>query len=530
MPPARARVIHSVLMSEAIRLGVPADRVKAFLAADLAAVRSPWAIPGMEALVARFDAAARQGKRLVLFGDFDTDGATATAVLYATLWRRMPSARRYNPWFREGYGLQVAQVERFAAEGVQVIATIDNGITAHQAVERARELGVEILIIDHHLPRSDIGAPHTTYIDPPDNVLSASQVGYLVAQALRETWWGEAGHDDGGLALAAIGAQMDWMPLDIAENRGWVARAQQIIHSPACPPGLAAIRRALGEDYVSSELLSIGAPLNLGKRLKSIDTNLVVELLLPDTPDARRDELAAHLVSERKRVEQLERGVYERVMSEADDLRSGPGVLIYTVESPDDDLAELEGPLASKLTYATGRPTLTLRRYPNLIAFSGRAAGTFSFASFIGDAGLWRVVINMGGHARAIGGSFMPNRLDDFTAAVQAWARSTQGQEIWSNTVEPRVSPHDLAELSPQVAFTLARTLGPFGRHFRRPEYQTTVQVRQGITYSGRTVVHVDTPLVDGKHRLTFIFDEALCDGKRIGVTMVGRPSRQAVE
>ncbi len=131
---------------------------------------------------------------------------------------------------------QVAQVERFAAKGIEVIVTIDNGITAHTAVERTVELGVETLIIDHHLPRSDIGAPHTTYLDPPDNVLSASQVGYLVAQALRETWWGEAGHDDGALALAAVGAQMDWMPLNVAENRGWIAHAQRIINAAAYPP------------------------------------------------------------------------------------------------------------------------------------------------------------------------------------------------------------------------------------------------------------------------------------------------------
>src|SRR5512136_366500 len=153
---------NSLLLSEAARLGIPSDRVHEFLVASLSNVRSPWDIPGMEALVARLDAAAKQDKRLLLLGDFDTDGTTATAVLFATLARKLPSARRYNPWFREGYGLQAGQVERFAAEGVQVIVTIDNGITAHDAVERARQLGVEVLIVDHHLPRSDIGPPRTT--------------------------------------------------------------------------------------------------------------------------------------------------------------------------------------------------------------------------------------------------------------------------------------------------------------------------------------------------------------------------------
>ena len=514
---------HGWLLAEVIRLGIPSERAQAFLAADLACVRSPWDIPGMDVLVARLDAMANDNKRVLLFGDFDADGATATAVLFATLARRMPSVRRYIPWFHEGYGLQVAQVERFAAEGIQVIITIDNGITAHAAVERAQELGLETLIIDHHLLRSDIGAPRTIYIDPPDSLLSASQVGYLAAQALRQTWWGEASHDDWGLAIAAVGAQMDWMPLDVAENRGWIARAQQIINSHACPPGLAAIRRALGEDYTSSELDTLGAPLNLGKRLKSVDPNLVVELLLPDTPTSRRDQLAAYLVSERKRVEQMERSAHERALSDANKLRHERGMLIYTVESPDDDLAELEGPLANKLTYATGQPVLALRRYPNVIAFSGRAAGTFSFASFIGDAGLRRIVLNMGGHAKAMGGALKPDRLDDFLAAVRGWEKRTQGQEIWSNTAESPMPPHTLTELTPQIAYLLARQLGPFGHRFRRPAYRATLQVRQGVAYSGENMVSADIALLEGAHQVTFTFYEAYCDGERIGLACYPR-------
>jgi single-stranded-DNA-specific exonuclease len=521
MQETRTRVAHQdVLFSEVIRLGIPAERAQAFLSANLSALRSPWDIPGMDQLVARVDAAARENKSLLLLGDFDTDGTTATAVLHATLARRMPATRRYNPRYHEGYGLQTVQVERLAAEGVQVIATIDNGITAHAAVERARQLGVETLIIDHHLPRSDIGAPKTTIIDPPDNVLSASQVGYLVAQALRETWWGESGHDEWGLALAAVGAQMDWMPLDVAENRGWVAHAQQMINSDQCPAGLASIRRALGEDYTSSELLTVGSPLNLGKRLKRIDPNLIVELLLPNTPGARRDEIAAHLVAQRKRVEQMERSTHERALSDAERLRDERGLLIYTVESPDDDLAELEGPLANKLTYATGRPTLTLRHTPDLIAFSGRAAGTFSFASFISDAGLRRVVNNMGGHAKAMGGAFKPDRLDDFIAAARAWEKSTQGQDIWADTTEAPAPPHNLAQLSPQIAVTLARALGPFGHRFRRPMYETVVQVRDGRATSGTALVETNLPLPDGTHRVTFTFDEAQCNGDGIGIAI----------
>lgn len=511
-------VDSNLLASELARLGLPPDRAPAFLAANLSDVRSPWTIPGMRQVVERFDDAARQGRQVLLFGDFDTDGATATAVLFSTLARRMPLARRYNPLFSEGYGLQPEQVDRLAAEGVQLIATIDNGITAHPAVARARELGVETILIDHHLPRSDIGPPPTTFVDPPDHVLSASQVGYLVAQALRETWWGEGGHDDWGLALAAVGAEMDWMPLDIPENRGWVAHAQAVINGPGCPQGLAALRQALGEEYTASELMSVGGPLNLGKRIRRVDPGAIVELLLPETSQARRAEIAAFLVDRRKWIEEVEREVYDRTLREAGRLRAGQGLLIHTVESLDPDLAEIEGPLANKLAQATGRPVLALRRYSDLIAFSGRAAGTFSFASFLIDPGVRRVVLSMGGHAKAIGGSFPPDRLEEFYAAAHAWGASTQGQPIWQNTHDPETAPRHLDRLTPEVAYTLARALGPFGHRFRRPVYQTPLTVRTGQAFSGECPVHTGLTLEDGEHLVSFTLSEAWCDGERIGI------------
>jgi single-stranded DNA-specific DHH superfamily exonuclease len=156
-----------------------------------------------------------------------------------------------------------------------------------------------------------------------------------------------------------------------------------------------------------------------------------------------------------------------------------------------------------------------------LVAFSGRGAGTFSFASFISDPGLRNVVINMGGHAKAMGGAFKPDRLDDFIAAVRAWEQSTQGQSIWADTTEPPPAPHDLAELAPELAFTLARALGPFGHHFRRPAHRTTLRLHDGRAYSRDTPVHANVPLPGGPQTVTFTFDEARCDGEQVGINVL---------
>jgi hypothetical protein len=120
-----------------------------------------------------------------------------------------------------------------------------------------------------------------------------------------------------------------------------------------------------------------------------------------------------------------------------------------------------------------------------------------------------------------MGGAFKPDRLDDFVAAVRAWEKTTRGQDIWADTTEPPVPPHDLPELTPQIACALARWLGPFGHRFRRPVHRTTLEIRQGRAYSGTNLVHTDSPLPHGMHQVKSTLDEAQCDGEHIGIVLL---------
>ncbi len=496
----------------------PTEQALALATAGPAHIRSPWAVPGMEPLVERLVAALRHGETLLLFGDFDADGVTGSAVLFRALASYSDRVQRYTPFYHEGYGLHVAQVEDFARRGVRVIVTVDSGVSSYEAVERARQLGLEVLVTDHHLPRPDLGPAGTLAINPPDYLLSGAQLAYLTAQAVRERLEGRTEPDPWGLALSAVGAQADWVALDQPETRAWVALGQAAINGPECPGGLQALRRLLGETYTRSELRSLWGLLNMGKRSHLIDPNTVVEALLPTTPPTRAAEVFQELARERARTYSAAEGIAAAALEE---LRGqvGQGLLIHEIHVPDDTLSEVEGPLTSRIVELTGRPAMVLRQAGGQINFSGRARGSFSFESFLSDPEIYSLTLAMGGHRQAVGGSI---RLQDRGAFVDAVRRWEQRQPPAESAPSSQPPPVPLARLDPAAAYLYGRAIGPFGHRLRPPRFRTTIVVRGGWAFSGDFLVDLYRPLGPGKWEVTFRFDEAGCDGQGVAIRVEG--------
>ncbi len=492
--------------------GFSPEKARALATAGLEQIRSPWSVPGLEALAERLLWALRKGERLLLFGDFDTDGVSGCAILFPLLAKHGRDVYRYNPSYREGYGLHPEQVERFARRGIAVILTVDSGISSHKAVERARQLGLEVLITDHHLLRQDVGPPPTLWVDPPDHLLSGAQLAYLLFLALRERLEGATGHDPRGLALSALGAQMDWVPVDEPETRAWVAQAQAVINSDDCPRELQVLREMLGEKYTTSEMRSLSSILNMGKRSHLVEPGTVVEALLPETPDERRRQIFRFLLQERARAYRASEALLAQAL---EDIRKeeGEGLLVYEVRVPDETLSEVEGPLTARLVEATGRPALVLRPAGSQINFSGRARGDFSFESFLSDPEILSLTISMGGHRQAIGGSLPPENRRRFLEAVQRWKERHPVSVSPSSFSRP---PERLECLDPSIAYLLGRAIGPFGHRLPPPRFLTTLQVRGGWAFSSGHLVETDQPLEAGEWEVVFTFDEAGCDGQNI--------------
>lgn len=496
----------------------PPAKARALAAAGPGDIRSPWSIPGMEALAERLAAALRRGEPILVFGDFDADGVTGSAVLLRALAAHSQRILRYTPIYGEGYGLRPDQVERFAARGARLVVTVDSGITSHRAVARARALGLEVLITDHHLPRPDLGPPPCLWIDPPDHLLSGAQLAYLLAQAVREDMTGDGSHDPWGLALSAVGAQADFVPVDEAETRAWVALAHATINSPDCPRGLQVLREMLGERYTTSEMRSLAGLLNMGKRSLLVNPAEIVEALLPETADERRREVYHFLLQERSRTARLGEVLVSQALEDARAEAGKAGLFVYELGTPAEGLAEIEGPLTSRLVEVTGRPVLVLRPAGEQLNFSGRARSDFSFESFLSDPEVRAVVLDMGGHRQAIGGSIARADRTAFLEAVRRWE---QRQPPVAAPSVARRAPQVLGRLDPALAHLLGRAVGPFGHRLRPLLHRAVLDVKGGWAYAGDDLVELDRPLEDGDWQVTFRFDEAGCDGKGIALRVV---------
>src|SRR5947207_8010741 len=195
-----------------------------FLNPSLDQLHDPMALAGMRVAVDRVLAAVANNERIAIHGDYDVDGVTSTVILRRALELLGADVVHFIPErMRDGYGLQPAAIERLHAEGITLVISVDCGIRGADAARRARELGVDLIITDHHEPDTELPAA-LAVINPkrrdcpyPDKYLAGVGVALKVVQALcrrakRENWL------PGFVKVAAIGTLADVVPL-VGENR-----------------------------------------------------------------------------------------------------------------------------------------------------------------------------------------------------------------------------------------------------------------------------------------------------------------------
>lgn len=195
-PPAFRAAHSDPLIADLLsrRLGDPSE-IADFLNTDPRPAPDPWLLPNMERAIERITRALRQDEAIGVFGDYDTDGVTSSAIL--TLALRAASgggqpARVRLPYRAEGYGLSVAGVEDLANAGIQLLIAVDCGSKDHEAVAVARQRGLDVIIIDHHRiidspPEDAIIVSAQLDLDSPYLGMSASGLAYLTMAALAQS-------------------------------------------------------------------------------------------------------------------------------------------------------------------------------------------------------------------------------------------------------------------------------------------------------------------------------------------------------
>ena len=440
-----------------VRRGLVDDAaITAYLHPESQDLPDPFSLADMDRAAARIRAAIEAGERVCVYGDYDTDGVCATAILTDALTRLGADVTYLLPTrFGEGYGLNGSAVDAMRRDGVRLIVTVDNGISAHAEIAYANENGVDTVVTDHH--RCHETLPDACAVvcasradqDPALGSLCGASVAMLLAAAL--------GCPIGPyLPIAALATMADVVPLH-AVNRTIVKKGLPLV---SMQPGLSALLDAAGIRELSGEatLSFVLAPrINAAGRMG--DATRAVRLLLSGD-EAERRALAAELESENVR----RRDEEQRIMKEAESQIDEPEPRILVLRGTDWNTG-VTGIVAARLLERYRCPVLLFSEVNGYLIGSGRSVPAVDLFALLSRHKA--CFVRFGGHRLAAGATLEPDRFEAMRAALceDVFRAFPAGLPEETRTYEDRL---ELPEITVQFAKELTY-LSPFGEENRAP-------------------------------------------------------------
>ncbi len=417
LPPLVVQLLHNRGIDQP-------DAARAFLNGGLLA-DNPFRLKGMSEAVTRLRQAVRRGERIAVYGDFDTDGVTATAVLVEALTAIGAQVEPYIPHrVDEGYGLNLDALRHLYRQGVRVVVTVDCGIRSVQEVAQARK-GLDLIITDHHSVGERL-PPATAVINPkqpgcpyPFKDLAGVGLAFKLAQGVLRAWQQRHGPveltEEALLDLTALGTVADLAPLQ-DENRALVRRGLKRMNE-ATRPGVEALMADAGLRRGEVDATAIG--FRLGPRINAagrIDSAMLAYRLLTSRDPLETRTLAAQLgrLNERRQL------LTEETVAEAEAQVADQGdAFLYLAASPD-FLPGIVGLAASRLTEAHYRPSIVVELGEEESRGSCRSIPEFHITRALDRCA--DLLIRYGGHAAAAGFTVATANLDALRQRLQAIA------------------------------------------------------------------------------------------------------------
>jgi single-stranded-DNA-specific exonuclease len=488
----RALGVSQVLADTLVRRGFADPAAATAFLALHGSQHDPLALGEMAAGCAAIEAARADGRRIVVHGDYDVDGVCATALLVTVLRDLGADAEPFLPSrFAEGYGLAVETVERLHTEGTGLLVTVDCGISAVEAVRRAGELGLEIVVSDHHQPAAELPACPLVAPSGRGAPYPAELCGTGVAYKLAEALVARAGADPDialrHLDLVALATVADLVPLQ-GENRGLVRAGMDALRRTR-RAGLLALMRVAAVDRTRAGSSEIGfrlAPrINAAGRLGHPDQ--AFELLTTGDPERAR-ALAERLDALNRERQAVEAEILRQALDVVAGLpaarRAARGLVLASAEWHPGVI----GIVASRLVERLRRPVVLIAVDGDEGRGSGRSIPAFDLHAALATCG--EHLLAHGGHRAAAGLTVRADAIDAFAAAFEAHAdellddsdlvpreRIDAVVSLADVSLEladelERLEPHGLGNpaprlLLPAVAVEGAGTLGADGRHLR---------------------------------------------------------------
>ncbi len=449
-----------------------------FLNPQLSHLHAPALLPDMDRALARIRAAIAAREPIVIFGDYDVDGVTAVVVLHAALRRLGAEVSYFIPdRFASGYGPTLEAVRQLASAGARLIITVDTGIRALAEVALATELGLDVIITDHHLPGPELPAacavinPRRGDCDYPDKELSGAGLAFKLAQALLEEAGVIAGGGPGwpaGLArIAMLGIVADHVPLR-GENRVLAHQGLAGL-SETVNPGLRALLElalpGVARVRAGDVAFQLAPRLNSAGRLAS--ATLAVELFTSPAPRAQAVARQLEQLNQQRR--RLEMEILAAIQARRPAATAAPVALLWGEGWHRGVL----GIVAARMLRQLQKPVLVAGCHEGMAHGSGRAPQGFALLEVLeGCGGLFS---RFGGHAQAVGFTLPAARLPEleaYLAALPAVAGSAPASAPGHELDLP------LQEISPALLSDLTR-LEPCGAGNPEPWFRARARLAQ---------------------------------------------------
>jgi len=477
LPAHHPRLAES--LAAALRIGLPAaktlvnrgladpDAARRFLAPSLEDLHDPMTMRDMPQAVERLLRAIHEHEKILIYGDYDVDGTSSVVLLTKAIKRAGGAVESHVPHrLKDGYGMRADVVEAFAEQGVKLIVSVDTGIRAAEVVRRANQLGIDVIVTDHHLPEIEL-PPAVAVLNPnrpdcayPEKNLCGAGVAFKLAQALLGALgWPDAnvrGYCESLLKIVAIATVADVVPLT-GENRVIVKHGLDGLRS-VLNPGLRALLDVAGfADGTAPSSRQVGfqiAPrINAAGRMDTAQT--VIELFLTKDP-ARAREIAQQLHDQNAERRKVEDKIRE--LCESTEVDASAAALVYYAEHWHRGVL---GIVASRLVERLNRPVFVLGRNheDGLAQGSGRSIPAFHLLEALES--MADLFVKFGGHKHAAGVTLDPANVDKFRERFNAYGLA----HLQPEDFQPRMEIDGVLELKEidEAAVNELFTLAPFG-------------------------------------------------------------------